>query len=442
MATIAHPMRAALRWPAFGLGMGRDIDLLVLANLFWGIGNGFYTYLLPLYVARLGADPTQIGLVLALTSVVQALVYIPAGILADRLGRKPLMLFGWALGPVAMLVFSLAGTWQQLLPGVALLAAVAWSAPAYHSYIAASVGSRDMSHVFLMMFLGATAGATLSAPVGGWLGETAGLRWVFPAALIAYALSTVVIALLRPQPRYRPPAAETVAAPAHPSGSTGAARARPRRLRLRWDALPEVWSGTLAAALVLVAILMFATNLAQPFAPNWLVEAYGFSPTDIGQFGALSALGGAALAVALGRLQRRRGAQWALPLATAGLLAHAVLLLVAASWPVAIAAYLLRGVFSALPSLAVAIVAGVLTAQTAQTEGTPGGRRMGLGFALFNTSNAVALTLSTYAAGWLYGQWAPLPFITSAALLAPLLWGSWFAADRIARTTPTSTVGS
>lgn len=417
MATAARPALPSVRWPALSVGLGRDVDLLVLANVLWGVGTGLYNYLLPLYVAQLGAAPAQIGFVLALTSVVQAVVYVPAGMLADRLGRKPLMLFGWLMGPTAMLVFFLAGTWQHLVPAVVLLAAVAWCAPAYHSYIAAAAGPRDLPHAFTLMFVGATLGAALSAPVGGWLAETLGLRWVFAGACIAYLCSTFVIALLHAQSPQRPA----------PGGL------RPRT-RPRWGALLEVWGGALAAALALTAALKFATNLAQPLAPNWLTDAYGFTPADIGSFGGASALGGAALALALGRLQQRRGPQWALPVAVLSLLGYATLLLAAGSWLLAAIAYVLRGTFQVMHQLVVALVAGVLTGQAhAGGESATGGRGMGLGFALHNTATAAAVTLSTYTAGWLYGVWAPLPFLASAALLVPLLWVSWFAASRIAR---------
>lgn len=463
MVAIRRLLRPSFRWPALSLGLGRDIDLLVVSNFLWGIGSGFYSYLLPLYVAELGAEPAQIGLVLALTSVVQAIVYIPAGVLADCLGRKPLMLFGWSLGPAAAVVFGLASTWQQLIPAVVLLAAVAWCAPAYHSYIAAAAGPRDLPRAFTTMFVAVTVGATLTAPLGGWLGQVVGLRWLFAGAFAGYLASTLVVALLRPQsvPRRKAQGArgkqeeargqvqvsgrswvqgESNGTPiAGHSGSQSSAPGpqsprRGGRLRLRWEALPEVWSGRLAATLALTAALMFTANLAQPLAPNWLADTYGFTPVDIGGFGAASALGGAALAIALGRLQQYRGPQWALAAAGLGLLAYVALLLGSVTWLLAAAAYVLRGVFSILSSLAVALVAGVLTGQAQEGgEGSPGGRSIGLGFALYNTASAVAVTLSTYAAGWLYGLAAPFPFVASAALLAPLLSVVWLVAPRIVR---------
>jgi hypothetical protein len=64
---------------------------------------------------------------------------------------------------------------------------------------------------------------------------------------------------------------------------------------------------------------------------------------------------------------------------------------------------------------------------------------MELGFAVYNTGNAIAVTLSTYAAGWLYGIHGATPFALSALLLCIVIWMSWTTARR--GPAPTSTVG-
>ena len=72
--------------------MGRDLKLLILALMIWGIGEGMFFYFQPIYLEQLGADPALIGLILGSYGVAMMIAHIPAGYLADRLGRKPLML--------------------------------------------------------------------------------------------------------------------------------------------------------------------------------------------------------------------------------------------------------------------------------------------------------------------------------------------------------------
>lgn len=74
--------------------MNRDARLVGLALVLWGFGEGLFLHIQPLYIEELGAAPVQIGPLLSAANVVRALVYLPGGILADRLPRKWVMVGG------------------------------------------------------------------------------------------------------------------------------------------------------------------------------------------------------------------------------------------------------------------------------------------------------------------------------------------------------------
>lgn len=85
-----------------------DVILLFsITNLANGVLNGFVGPLLSGFlIFKLNADPTMYGLILSISSsLVTGLVQIPGGILADKFGRKPLVLLGFLGAP---LVFALA----------------------------------------------------------------------------------------------------------------------------------------------------------------------------------------------------------------------------------------------------------------------------------------------------------------------------------------------
>ena len=68
-----------------------------------------YDTLMPLFARfRLGMSPTTIGAVLAIALVTEMLVMYPSGVLADRLGRKPVAIstFTWLVVIVALVGFS------------------------------------------------------------------------------------------------------------------------------------------------------------------------------------------------------------------------------------------------------------------------------------------------------------------------------------------------
>jgi len=91
------------------VGLGRIILIFGVANILNGLLNGFINPVLNgMLLFKLAAAPVEYGLVLSLSSsLVTGLVQIPGGKLADRFGRKPLVLFGFLGVPlVALLGFS------------------------------------------------------------------------------------------------------------------------------------------------------------------------------------------------------------------------------------------------------------------------------------------------------------------------------------------------
>jgi len=85
--------------------------LFVTLSLFtWGVGEGLFLYFQPIYLQELGADPILIGGILGVMGVVMALAQIPAGMLADRVGSRTLMIASWVIGTAATILMAVART--------------------------------------------------------------------------------------------------------------------------------------------------------------------------------------------------------------------------------------------------------------------------------------------------------------------------------------------
>lgn len=69
---------------------------------------------LPLFAAHLGADPAGVGMIAALSSFTGIVASIPAGILADRWGRRRVLVIGAAVFATAPLLYPAIGTLGQL----------------------------------------------------------------------------------------------------------------------------------------------------------------------------------------------------------------------------------------------------------------------------------------------------------------------------------------
>src|SRR5512136_3373429 len=90
--------------------MSIDLVLLSISLFTWGIGEGMFIYFQPIYLQQLGASTMTIASVFSLFGLAMMVAHVPAGYLADRLGRKPLMVAAWVLGVLATCVMALART--------------------------------------------------------------------------------------------------------------------------------------------------------------------------------------------------------------------------------------------------------------------------------------------------------------------------------------------
>lgn len=57
--------------------ISRDLILIAIALMTWGIGEGMFYFFQPLYLQQLGADPVMIGGILGLTGFVLTLTHLP-----------------------------------------------------------------------------------------------------------------------------------------------------------------------------------------------------------------------------------------------------------------------------------------------------------------------------------------------------------------------------
>ena len=361
--------------------MTRDIRRINLAVFLWGAGEGLFLTIQPLYIEQLGANPAQIGGVLALIPLAAGLTYIPAGYLADRLPRKPLMVGGWTAGLVAVLISALARDWRALIPGLVLYGLSAYCVPIINAYLAAAAGGRDLERIYTTNIGLYTAGAVLAPAAGGLLAQTFSMRVVYLAASGLLALSTATVLGISPQ---QVPA--------------------PGNRRVEWGL---VHSRRMAGFAMLVLFAFFSMYLIFPLAPNFLVDTQGLSTAQVGTLGSLSAIGTTLLSLGLGRLrgrQRRRG----LPLGQVLVGLSAALLLWAPGIGWAALAFLLRGAYQACRALAQAH-AGNLAEEAYR----------GLALGTTQTAIAAAELTAAVAAGWLYAGQSTWPFL-AAVVLAPI----------------------
>ncbi|HEY3527898.1 MAG TPA: MFS transporter [Nocardioides sp.] len=137
----------------------------------------------------LGIGRPEIGLLLAVSSLVGALAVVPAGILVDRVRRSPLLARAILLWGVAMLLSAIATDYTFLLYTRLLLGAlVAVAGPAIASMVGDYFPEADRGRVYGYILSGELLGAGLGFMVSGQL---ALLSWRAPFAALVVPTALV-----------------------------------------------------------------------------------------------------------------------------------------------------------------------------------------------------------------------------------------------------------
>lgn len=185
---------------AFGLAANwRQFALLVLINAFVGGMVGLERTVVPL----LGAEEFHLTSATLITSfivsfgIVKALANLVSGILADRWGRKHVLVLGWLAGLPVPLMIMWGPSWGWIVAANALLGVnqgLAWSMTVIMKVDLVGAKSRGLA-VGLNEFAGYLAvGGT--AFLTGYLASTYGLRPVPIYPGVAYAVAGAILSVL------------------------------------------------------------------------------------------------------------------------------------------------------------------------------------------------------------------------------------------------------
>jgi len=123
-----------------------------------------------LYLMSLGADINQVGLAFALLSFAIAIVILPGGLIADRFGRKMLIVVGNFAGFLCYFLLVLMGSWQLAVIILFIQSLMStFYQPAYTAIIAESVPDEERGNAFGTFFFIVFIGYFVGPMVGGYL---------------------------------------------------------------------------------------------------------------------------------------------------------------------------------------------------------------------------------------------------------------------------------
>jgi MFS transporter, DHA1 family, multidrug resistance protein len=373
--------------------MSRDLIFVALSLLTWGFGESAFLAFQPLYLQNLGAQPIQIGAIYGAYGFAASLIHIPAGYLADRIGRRPLMWAAWIIGVVAAGMMALATSLGWFVAGMLLYGSTMFVVSPMNSYVTAARGKFSVGRALTLVSATYSIGVVLGPLFGGVIGERFGIRSIFSFAALIFVLSTILILFIRPQPLDRPVYAE--------SGKGLFAN-------LRYLAFLPVFF-----------LFMFSTYLPQPLSPNYLQNVGGLSLTDIGKLYSVNGLGVVVLNLVLGQLDARLG--FLIGQVFVGAFA---ILMWQGSGPLAyFLGYFFLGGFRTTRLMGLAQIRPLIR-----------NAEMGLAYGLIETSGAIAMLLAAPLAGYLYDRNPVSVYFVSLTLIgASLITSIVFAYNKRSR---------
>lgn len=344
--------------------MNRDLFLVAFSLFFWGIGEGMFSYFQSIYLAQLGASPLLIGTILGVMGIAILIFQIPAGLLSDKLGSRPLMWASWMFGALSAGVMAFAQSLLVFVIGMLMYGLTSFVLAPMNSYIAARRGKWSVGRALTFTNALFNFGMVIGPSVGGWIGETLGLPIIYKISACLFVVSTILVLFVSPVP-----------AEVHHSAHQSFKVLRNNRPFL--------------LLIFLAFLITTATYLPQPLSSNFLEQVRGLDLSQIGQMGSIGSLGTALAAVFLGHLSPFAGI-----LIGQGMMAAFSIILWNTSLPLLLAiGYLFIGGYRLYRSMMLAAVRDIV--DIGQT---------GLAFGVLETANALALMLAPFLAGLVYSR--------------------------------------
>lgn len=343
--------------------MNRDLILVAISLFAWGFGESAFLAFQPLYLQQLGADPIQIGGILGAFGIATTLAHIPAGYLADRFGRRPILWSAWGIGVISTWMMAFANNLIGFTIAMLLYGLTMFVIAPLNSYITTARGNWSVGRA--LTFVSATfhAGAIVGPIIGGAIGDNFGFRYIYILAGCLFLASFVTIIFIRPQP-------------VEVKTETNSSK------NLFLNSRYLVFLGIFFLASV-------AMYLPQPLSPNYLQNQKELNLIQIGQLYSISEFGIVVLSLVLGLINARFGYL----IGQLGVGLFAFLLWRGNIFPIYVLAYFLLGGYRASRSLATAYISFIIN-----------GNNLGLAYGISETIAASATVIAPIIAGALYSQ--------------------------------------
>ena len=248
-----------------------------------------------LYIRELGATNEQLGLLLTVETVTNLIFQYPGGVLADKYGRRKLIILGSILRLLSPISFLLATDWTHIVPAMILSSSAMIGFPARMALITESIPAGNRSSGLAIFRTVTSIPMIITSLMGGvivdYYGVIDGIHLILLASAATAVLSIVVSSFF---------ITETMVEGSKQKKKTSTSIGQ--RIREASHMPRQVWIITLIATLS-----MFSARMVWSFMVIYGIEEVGITKTEWGLIGTFVSLISTLITTPSGVLSDRLG---------------------------------------------------------------------------------------------------------------------------------------
>ena len=276
----------------------RNVLAISTTNMLYQIFNGLWQLWWTLYlIDELNTPIIIVGFLATIQSGSSILFQLPGGILADRIGRKKVIIFGTGLRVIAPIFLFTARSWQWVVPGVILNATTSLYMPAFNALIAESLPKERRGTAFGAYRMMTSIPGIFMPVVSGYylevMGVAKGVRIGLMMFTVAALIATVIRAIFLEETF--DPQARRAEASKEKNGSDGLLATFKRQHK------------TVYAMLGVAIISRFAMNMTWTFLSYYAVDVLNLTTTQYGMLQSVATLISTPLFLVSGMIADRFG---------------------------------------------------------------------------------------------------------------------------------------
>ncbi len=176
----------------------KNIMAIALTTSMWSlVHNAWYPFWAPYLKEELGASVTIIGFLSMIQTAENLIFQLPGGYLADRYGRRKIIILGTAIRTISPVIYFFAPSWEWVVPAVIFNGMASLYMPAFSAIIADSLPEERRGAGYGAYNMITSIPRSFSPIIGGIIMDAYGYRRGLRLFLVFQFMVSVIMTIVR-----------------------------------------------------------------------------------------------------------------------------------------------------------------------------------------------------------------------------------------------------